>query len=331
MDKTVIIGVGTSLPKKTVNNKELLKIVKDFDPLKAKGRTLDQWIQEKYGILRRHWATDETTADLATEAARNALNDAGLTPADINLILISTVTNDNIVPGTSKLVQAQLDCDADTRDYHEGCPGFVKGLIDAGPIMDHLGYRYGIIIGVERMSSVIHQTSFKQAALFGDAAGAVVIEQNSDTSYGIISTISGSDGRKCYALHVPGNGSDPYLISKDKEVYDFAVNSFCDTVIKLCRKTGWDLQNIDLIIPHQASLNIIDDATQKLGIEPSKVITYIESVGNTSSASVPLALEYGINEGRINDKNRVMLIGMGVGLASAGVSLIWRKYHGNNN
>jgi len=330
MYQTVIRGVGTGLPKKAITNKELESIVTDYDPVKA-GRPLEQWVEQKYGILTRHWATDETTADLATEAARNALNDAGLTPAEIDLILVSTVTNDNVVPGTSKVVQARLDCAADTRDYHEGCPGFVKALIDAGPIMDRRGYRYGLVIGAERMSSIIHHERFKQAALFGDAAGAVVVEQSKNQSYGIIAAVSGSDGRRGEALLVTGKGQDPSLISNDKEVYSFAVAAFCKTVLDLCRETGSNLQNIDLIVPHQASVNIIKDAVQMLNIEPSKVITYLKTVGNTSSASVPLALEYAIDEGKLNDRDRVMLIGMGAGLAWAGAYLIWRDYHGNNN
>jgi 3-oxoacyl-[acyl-carrier-protein] synthase-3 len=317
----VIIGAGCYLPERVLTNAELATQVD----------TSDDWIVQRTGIRERHIAADgEFTSHLGIKAALAALADAGLEPQDIDLIVCATSTPDNTFPATAVSIQSGLGITGGFAfDIQAVCSGFVYGLgtVD-GMLRTGLAKR-ALLIGAETFSRILDWTDRTTCVLFGDGAGAVVIEVQDQpgamTDRGILTTHLRSDGRHKMKLYVDGGPSSTqtvgHLRMEGKEVFKHAVSMITDVIKDAFKATGYTAHDLDWFVPHQANRRIIDGSVIKLGLDPAKVIITVDRHGNTSAASIPLALCAGIADGRIKKGDLVMFEAMGGGF-TWGASLV---------
>ncbi len=333
----LIVGTGSYLPAREVSNRELEASVSNFDPLVA-GCDLDTWIRRRYGVKSRHWAADgESTGDMATEAARRALANAGHEPADIDLIVLSTATSDAIAPHSVSLVQERLGCDAVFHQLQDACPGFLNGLMVADSLMANLGYRRALVIAAEKMTHIVDKRDFRMIGLFADAAGAVVLEEcDEQATFGFQSFYAGSDGKAGWSLRVPAGGTrrpitpellesgDHFLVSDFREVYPFAVRTTERCMREAAKRAGLAIDDVDWVIPHHASANIVDDGLGQAGVRPEQIVMSIDHTGNTSSASVPTALDEAARAGRFRDGDKLVLLALGGGMGWGSTLYVWR-------
>jgi 3-oxoacyl-[acyl-carrier-protein] synthase-3 len=305
-----ILGTGAALPPRRVTNAELATRID----------TTHQWIVERTGIEARHIAADgETTATLATEAARKALAAAGLEPQAIGLIVLATATPDQTFPASATLVQTALgidDCIA--FDVAAVCTGFLYALSVADNMLKGGMAEYALVIGSETFSRILDWEDRATCVLFGDGAGAVVLRaQEGDDDRGILATRLHADGRHNQLLFVDGGvsttGTVGKLRMKGKEVFRHAVANLADVLNETLAATGRHADEIDWVVPHQANKRILDATARKLGLDPAKVIVTVDQHANTSAASVPLALDVAVRDGRIKPGDLVMLEAMGGG------------------
>ncbi len=319
--RSVIIGAGCYLPQRVLTNAELA----------TKVDTSDDWIVQRTGIRERHIAADgEFTSHLGIKAAQAALADAGLEPQDIDLIVCATSTPDNTFPATAVSIQSGLGITGGFAfDIQAVCSGFVYGLgtVD-GMLRTGLAKR-ALLIGAETFSRILDWTDRTTCVLFGDGAGAVVIEAQDQpgamTDRGVLTTHLRSDGRHKLKLYVDGGPSSTqtvgHLRMEGKEVFKHAVSMITDVIKDAFKATGYTAQDLDWFVPHQANRRIIDGSVIKLGLDPAKVIITVDRHGNTSAASIPLALCAGIADGRIKKGDLVMFEAMGGGF-TWGASLV---------
>ncbi|TFL13778.1 ketoacyl-ACP synthase III [Pusillimonas caeni] len=309
-----IIGSGSCLPPRAVSNDELAA------ELAARNvETSDEWIVERTGIRQRHIADPGTTSSkLATEAARMALEDAGLAPQDVDLIIVATSTPDYIFPSTACLVQANLGiqgCPA--FDVQAVCSGFVYALTTANAFIRSGQARNALVIGAEVFSTILDWNDRRTCVLFGDGAGAVVLKASEHP--GIIGTRLNADGSHMGILYAAGNVAsgevvgDPFLRMDGQAVFKLAVNSLVQSAHEVCEQAGVSLDEIDWMVPHQANVRILNFLSRKLGIAPEKVIITLDKHANTSAASVPLALDAARRDGRIKEGDLVLMQGVGGG------------------
>jgi 3-oxoacyl-[acyl-carrier-protein] synthase-3 len=321
--RSVVRGVGACLPKRILPNAELAKLVD----------TSDEWIQQRTGIRQRYIAGDgETTATLGAKAAEVALSRAGLTPADIDLTIVATSTPDYTFPAVATQIQASLGMAHGVAfDLQAVCSGFVFAVATADKFLISGSHRRALVIGAETFSRLLDWTDRTTCVLFGDGAGAVVLEAvESDakvTSPGVICTQLRSDGRHFAKLYVDGGPSTTktvgHLRMEGKEVFKHAVGMVTD-VIKACFDTaGVRAEDIDWFVPHQANRRIIDASADKLGIAREKVVITVDIHGNTSAASIPLALDIAVSDGRIKPGDLVMIEAMGGGFTWGAALIRW--------
>lgn len=321
-----LLGTGSALPERLVTNAELSETVD----------TTDEWIVARTGIRQRHIAGDgETTATLATKAARAALDDAGLTPADIDLIILATATPDNTFPATATKVQHALGCNGCTAfDVAAVCSGFLYALATADSLLRTGGGTRALVIGAETFSRILDWEDRTTCVLFGDGAGAVVLEApglsngqtgDADARAGIIATRLHADGAQHDLLYVDGGPSTTqtvgHLRMKGREVFRHAVVNLAQVLGEVLDDAGLCADDIDWVVPHQANARILDATVKKLGIPAQKVIVTVDRHANTSAASVPLALDVARRDGRIQPGDLVMLEAMGGGF-TWGASLL---------
>ena len=310
-----LLGSGSALPPRVVTNEELAQKVD----------TTDEWIVARTGIRQRHLAGEgETTATLATRAARAALEDAGLTPADIDLIILATATPDNTFPATATKVQHALGCNGGIAfDVAAVCSGFLYAIATADSLLKTGAARRALVIGAETFSRILDWEDRTTCVLFGDGAGAVVLEApgHSDeaaaSGAGIIATRLHADGAQHDLLYVDGGPSSTqtvgHLRMKGREVFRHAVVNLADVLGEVLEDAGVRVDEIDWVVPHQANARILDATAKKLGIPAEKVIVTVDRHANTSAASVPLALDVARRDGRIKPGDMVMLEAMGGG------------------
>jgi 3-oxoacyl-[acyl-carrier-protein] synthase-3 len=305
-----IAGTGSYLPEKVLTNHDLEQMVE----------TSDQWITERTGIKKRHIAADdETTTDLAYQAAINAIDAAGISNADIDLIIVATTTPTRIFPSTASLLQEKLGisgCPA--FDIQAVCTGFVYGLTVADKFIKAGGVNNVLVIGAETFSRIIDWSDRNTCVLFGDGAGAVVL-QASETP-GILSTHIHSDGSFNELLHVPtGPGSSPatddaaYVDMQGNEVFKVAVKTLSSIVDETLQANQMDKKDIDWLIPHQANIRIIAATARKLNMSMDHVVVTVDEHGNTSAASIPLALDAAVRDGRIQRGETLLFEAFGGG------------------
>jgi 3-oxoacyl-[acyl-carrier-protein] synthase-3 len=319
--RSIVRGVGSYLPAKTVTNAELAKTVD----------TSDEWIQQRVGIKERHVAAEgEFTSDLAVAAARAALDNAGMTPDDIDLIIVATTTPDYTFPAAATLVQMKLGMHHGFAfDVQAVCSGFVYGVTTADSYLKNGLAKRALVIGAETFTRLLDWTDRTTCVLFGDGAGAMILERvelaDGEPERGVLASALRSDGHHWDKLYVDGGpsstGTTGHVHMQGPEVFRHAVGKITDVVYKTLEQGGYSVSDLDWFVPHQANKRIIDGAGAKLGLPPEKVVTTVDIHANTSAASVPLALSVAVADGRIKQGDLVMLEAMGGGF-TWGASLI---------
>ena len=317
--RSVLVGTGSALPARAVSNAELAETVD----------TSDEWIVERTGIRNRYIAGEgETTSTLATEAARRALAAAGLEPADIGLIVLATATPDQTFPATATQVQHALGCNGGVAfDVAAVCSGFLYALGVADALLRTGMAQRALVIGAETFSRILDWNDRTTCVLFGDGAGAVVIEacEVTDDGPGILATRLHADGAHNGLLYVDGGpsstGTVGHVRMRGPEVFRHAVVNLAQVLREVLADQGLTCADIDWVVPHQANQRILDATARKLGLPPEKVIITVDRHANTSAASVPLALDTAVRDGRIKPGDLVMLEAMGGGF-TWGASLL---------
>lgn len=321
-----ITGVGKYVPERIMTNTEMETIVE----------TSDEWIKKMTGIEeRRIAAKGEATSDLAYNAALAALDSAKVDPKDIDLIVVATMTADHLTPSVSALLQKKLGAvKAAAFDLNAACSGFVYGIEAGGNFIATGLYKKVLVIGAEVFSSILDWEDRNTCILFGDGAGAVVLEEVED-GYGIQSSYLRADGDLDQALVVPGGGSrlpashetidgrQHYLKMKGQDVFKFAVSVLPEAVKKVVEDSDLEISDLDLIIPHQANKRIIQSAAKRLKISTEKFYMNLNKYGNTSAASIAIALEEAVVEGRVKKGDQIALVGFGAGLTYASLTMKW--------
>ncbi|MBO6867790.1 MAG: ketoacyl-ACP synthase III [Thalassococcus sp.] len=320
--RAVVTGCGHYLPERVVPNSEFEQSLE----------TSDEWIRARSGIERRHFAADgETTSDLASKAAQNALDDAGLNADDIDAIIVATSTPDLTFPSAATMVQAKLGM---TRgfafDVQAVCAGFVFALTNANALILSGQAKRVLVIGAETFSRILDYTDRSTCVLFGDGAGALILEgqtgKGSNEDRGVLSTDLNSDGRHRDILYVDGGVSTQttgHLKMEGREVFRHAVEKLAQTASQALENAGLTSDDVDWVVPHQANIRIIQGTAKKLGLPMEQVVVTVQDHGNTSAASIPLALSVGKERGQIKTGDLVVTEAIGGGLAWGAVVIRW--------
>jgi 3-oxoacyl-[acyl-carrier-protein] synthase-3 len=321
--RSVIRGVGAYLPKRVLTNADMAKIVD----------TTDDWIVERTGIRSRHIADEkETTSDLGIAAARQALVRANINPSDIDLVVCATATPDRTFPATAARIQAGLGITQGAAfDVQAVCSGFVYALAVADNFLRVGQFKRAVVVGAETFSRILDWSDRTTCVLFGDGAGAVVLEAHAQAGKpqdrGILSTRIRADGRYEDLLYVDGGpGSTKtvgHLRMNGREVFRHAVQKISGVIEETLVDTGFTADDIDLFVPHQANARILDGVARKLGVSPEKIMMTLQKHGNTSAASIPLALNQAFEEHRLREGNLILLEAMGGGFTWGAALARW--------
>lgn len=320
--RSVVIGAGHYLPERIVENAEF----------EATLDTSDEWIRSRSGIERRHFAAEgETTSHMATKAAQAALDEAGLTAADVDAIVVATSTADLTFPSAATMVQAQLGMtNGFAFDVQAVCAGFVYALSNANALIVSGQANRVLVIGAETFSRIMDWTDRSTCVLFGDGAGALLLEaqegSGQNTDRGILATDLNSDGRYKDLLYVDGGVSTRetgYLRMQGNQVFRHAVEKLASTAHTSLERAGLTAEDVDWIVPHQANIRIIQGTAKKMGLPMDKVVVTVQDHGNTSAASIPLAISVGLSRGQIKQGDLIVTEAIGGGLAWGSVVLRW--------
>jgi 3-oxoacyl-[acyl-carrier-protein] synthase III len=325
---TVILGTGAYAPQRVLTNGDLAKMVD----------TSDEWIRARSGIRERRIAeADEATSDMAIHAARRALEDAGVTPSEIDLLVVATLTPDYPMPSTACIVQHKLGIPSAAAcfDINAACSGFIYGLDTACAMIGSGRYKKALVIGAEKLSSVVDWQDRGSCLLFGDGAGAAVVGASSRPGIGLIGTRLGAHGEDTDLLYIPGGGSrtpasaesvargDHFIKMKGKEVFKLAVRVMEEAARDILEQHGLAANQIGLVIPHQANLRIIDAIAQYLELPVDRFFVNVDRYGNTSAASIPIALDEARRAGRIQAGDLTLLVAFGAGLTYGSALIRW--------
>ena len=322
-----ILGTGSYLPEKIVTNKDMEKLVD----------TNDEWIVTRTGIRERHFAADdEFTSDMATKAAQKALESAGLKPTDLDLIIVATITTDMPTPSTACFVQTKLGApQAAAFDISAACSGFVYGLTVARAFIESGLYKNILLIGAEKLTTFIDWKDRGTCVLFGDGAGAAIIAPVAEGKHEIISTYMAANGTEADLLKIPGGGcrfpsslesveNRLHTLKMDgKQIFKIAVKVMSDAVLEAAKRANISLEQISLVIPHQANDRIIQAIGERLGVSPDKLFVNVDKIGNTSAASVGIALDDAVKAGKIKDGQYVAFVAFGAGTTLASSIVKW--------
>ncbi len=320
-----IVAVGRHVPERVITNDDFAQILD----------TSDEWITSRTGMKRRHWAReDEATSDLAVVAAQRALEKVALTPNDIECYVVATATPDYQFPATASVVAARLGAaNKPAFDVEIGCSGFIYGLIVASSLVRAGLYKRVMLIGAETLSKVMDITDRSTAVLFADGAGAVILEASEEDS--LLSSELGADGSRPELLYVPSGGSrkpmtaqglenhEQYAKMHGREVFKFAVTKMIDATDIALKKANLSYKDIDFLIPHQANKRIIDAAAKHLDLPYERVLINIQEYGNTSAASIPIALGEALDAGKIKTGDVIIFVGFGAGLSWGAIAWKW--------
>lgn len=319
---SAIIGTGSYVPKKEVTNYDLAKVMD----------TSNEWIYSRTGIKARRISDGETTAELGFKAAKKALDMAGVVSSELDLIICATISPDSFMPSTACRIQNLLEAkNAVAFDISAACTGLIFGMITASQFIENGVFRKALVIGSETLSRTVDWKDRSTCVLFGDGASAVVLSASKDG--GLLSYAMKSDGTKQEALHLPAlplrnlltqREAEPSVVTMDgQEVFKFAVKSIKELVSLLLMNTGLEVSDIRYIVPHQANLRIIEQAAKLCNIEQGLFIVNLENYGNTSAASIGIALDELARNGKLNKGDKLILVGFGGGLTSGGILLEW--------
>ncbi|SFA82380.1 3-oxoacyl-[acyl-carrier-protein] synthase III [Lentibacillus halodurans] len=307
-----LLGTGHYVPTNVVSNKDLEKIVD----------TNDEWIRTRTGIEERRIADDNIdTSDMAFYAAQNALKEANVKAEDLDMILVATVTPDTPFPSVANTLQDRLGAGKiASMDVSAACAGFMYGVITAKQFIETSAYEKILVVGTEKLSKITDWTDRNTCVLFGDGAGAAVVGPVSEGK-GILSFELGSDGSGGKDLYQ--SKETDYIFMNGREVFKFAVRQMPESSVNVVEKAGYQKEDVDYLIPHQANIRIMEAARERLGIAEDKMATSVKKYGNTSSASIPIALSEGVKSGKIKDNDLLVLVGFGGGLTWGAVALHW--------
>ncbi|WNS76857.1 beta-ketoacyl-ACP synthase III [Bacillus sp. DTU_2020_1000418_1_SI_GHA_SEK_038] len=306
-----IIGIGRCLPEKILTNADLEKMVD----------TSDEWIRTRTGIEERRIADDDTdTSDLAYEAARKAIENANISPEDLDMIIVATVTPDRPFPSVACMLQERLGAvKAAAMDVSAACAGFMYGIVTAKQFVEAGTYKHVLIVGVEKLSKVTDWEDRNTAVLFGDGAGAAVIGQVSE-GRGILSFELGADGTGGKHLF-----QEEYIIMNGREVFKFAVRQMGESCVNVLEKAGLTKEDVDFLIPHQANIRIMEASRQRLDLPEEKMSKTIHKYGNTSAASIPISIFEELEAGKIKDGDLIVMVGFGGGLTWGAIAMRWGR------
>jgi 3-oxoacyl-[acyl-carrier-protein] synthase-3 len=322
-----IKGTGSYAPEKVLTNAEISTFVD----------TSDEWIHSRSGIKERRIAAEnETTSDMAAKAGEAAMKAANLAPEDIDLVIVATITPDKPFPSTACLTQYKLGLhNAVSFDIEAACSGFLFALEIGAALLRSGNYRHALIIGSEKMSSITDWTDRTTCVLFGDSAGAVILEKGTIQGTGFLGANLSSDGSSSDILHMPGGGSfipasensvatrQHFLKMKGREVFKFAVRAMEQSAIDILQQHNLTTKEIDCVIPHQANLRIIELLSSKLDLPMDKFFINLDRYGNTSAASIPLALDEAVRSKRIKSQDMILMLAFGGGLTWGSVLIRW--------
>lgn len=308
-----IIGLGRCLPEDRLTNFQL----------EQRMDTSDEWIRTMTGIQERRIAkNDQDTSDMSREAAKKAIEDAGIDPAEIGLILVATVTPDQPFPSMACVIQQEIGAvNAAAMDISAACAGFMYGVITAKQFIDSDVYKYVLVVGVEKLSKITNWEDRNTAVLFGDGAGAAVLGKVSE-GRGILSFELGADGSG--GKHLYQDEKD-HLQMNGREVFKFAVRQMGESAINVIEKAGLQKEDVDFLIPHQANIRIMEASRERLGLPVEKMSKTIHKYGNTSAASIPISLVEDVEEGRVKDDDVIVMVGFGGGLTWGAIAMKWGK------
>ncbi len=323
-----ITGTGSYLPEKELTNFDLEKMVD----------TTDEWIKTRTGISKRRIADEKTaTSDLATKAARIAMEDAGLLSEDIDLIIVATVTPDMAFPSTACIVQKNIGAkNAVAFDIEAACTGFLYGLAIGEQFIKSGIYKNALVIGAETLSKIVNWEDRSTCVLFGDGAGAAVLQQVNE-GFGILSNNLGSDGTRADYLKQPAGGSRMpssektilnnlhYIHMDGREVFKFAVRIMSKSALETVKNTGYDIKDVDYMVPHQANIRIIKAVAKKINLSMDKVHVNLYDYGNMSVASIPVALDESVKKGNVKAGDIIILVAFGGGLTWGSSIIKWCK------
>jgi 3-oxoacyl-[acyl-carrier-protein] synthase-3 len=323
MTRAHITGWGMAVPPTVLGNHDLEQLTE----------TDDEWITSRSGIKERR-ISHVSTSDLATVAGHRALAAAGLVPDDVDLLILATCTPDTSIPSAASYVQAKLGLtNAAAFDINAACSGWLYGLEHAQAMIASGIKRTVLLIGAERLSRHLDFTDRSTAVLFGDGAGATVLQASPTDDAGVMATTTGIDGSAAELLWVPDSGTNtaPGCMSpggsgvrmEGREVFRRAVTMMGDSAVKVVEDAGWELGDVDLLIPHQANIRIIDATARRLGLDPEKVVTNIHAYGNTSAATIPMALAEALEAGRVRPGTKIVFAAFGGGLTWAAAAMVW--------
>lgn len=325
MNNVEIIGTGSYVPEKIVTNDDISEIVD----------TSDEWISTRTGIKQRRISVGENTSELGAKAALKAIEDANIKPEEIDLIITATTSPDTFTPSVSCLIQDIIGAkNAACFDVSAACTGFIFGLNTASQFIKTGEYKTILVIGAEVLSKILDWEDRNTCVLFGDGAGAAIIRKSEDE--GIVKAYLGSDGTGREFLYCPASNVDnPFSESPEKinskismngkEVFKFAVKVMVKSVKKILKDCDLKLEDIDYVVPHQANIRIIDFAAKKLNLGKEKFFTNLQGYGNTSGASIPIALDEMNKKGLLKKGNKIVLVGFGGGLTWGSMVIKWTK------
>ncbi len=308
-----ILGIGRYIPESIVTNQDLEKRMD----------TSDEWIRTRTGIEARRIASDEiNTSDMAFEAAKKALENAKISAEELDLILVATVTPDQPFPSVACMIQDKLGATkAAAMDVGAACAGFMYGMITASQFIQTGAYKHVLVVGVEKLSKITDWEDRNTAVLFGDGAGAAVMGQVSD-GRGVLAFELGAAGSGAKHLYEDENN---HIIMNGREVFKFAVRQMGESALNVIEKAGLTRENVDLLIPHQANIRIMEASRERLNLPIEKMTKTIHKYGNTSSASIPMAIVEELESGRIKDDDLLVMVGFGGGLTWGAIALRWGK------
>ncbi|WP_017726909.1 beta-ketoacyl-ACP synthase III [Halalkalibacterium ligniniphilum] len=312
MAQAGILGIASYVGEHIVTNADFEKTLD----------TSDEWIRTRTGIEERRFAADDmNTSDMAYEAAKEAIAESGIAAEEIDLILVATVTPDMPFPSVSTLIQERLGAKkAAAMDISAACAGFIYGLATGQQFIETGAYKYILVVGVEKLSKITNMEDRNTAVLFGDGAGAAIMGPVSE-GRGILAFDLGADGSG--AMHINQQGK--YLEMNGREVFKFAVRQMGESALKVLDKAGLTKEDVDFLVPHQANIRIMEASRERLELPVEKMSKRIHKYGNTSSASIPMAMVDDLKDGKIKDGDLLVLVGFGGGLVWGSVALRWGR------
>lgn len=313
-----VLGTGAYVPEKTVTNDDLAQMVE----------TNDEWIVQRVGVKQRHISVDETAADLATKAATSALSSAGVLGEEIDLIICATISSETICPTVAGMVQKRIGAKCPAFDVNSACSGFLFALDTAVSFINRGGYKKVLVIGAERLSKLIDWTDRSTCVIFGDGAGAFVIEPGEGYLSSMLYTSGGDE-----VIEIPsfsgsspfykGEEKKPYIFMDGQETFKFAVSKIVEDIKSVTEKAGLTLSDIDYIVTHQANIRIIEYAAKRLKMPMEKFVVDIDKYGNTSSASVAIAFDELVKSNKLKKGDKIVMSAFGGGLSSAACVIEW--------